>query len=261
MTWWIRATGCALLVLALVAAASMTGAAKPSMRERVIKGKEARAYVAQLRASDKRFRDVMALAEGDLRARGYEPVPEGVVVVERVQEPAVVARILDRLVPGVAAQSVYRSDGRVIWSPWNDGDARTWEGNVFGESYTGRVYAAANFQFSTDTGTWTPLTYWSSQTGTSGPPPPSPTHWHGGRCNGPNITDHALKHAMQNAASTCASAAAVCRITSFAYFNCLAGACVGTIAKGFIDDLLAWSRECRMNCKWTNTSAGVWQCI
>jgi hypothetical protein len=88
-----------------------------------------------------------------------------------------------------------------------------------------------------------------------------PSDWHGGKCNGGNITDHALKHAMQNAATACASAAALCKVTSLHYFNCLGGACLGSLAKGFLDDLLAWSRECKMHCKWTNTSAGVWQCL
>ena len=261
MTWWIRATGCVAVMIGLVAGASLTGAAKPRERERVIKGKEARAYVAQLRAADRRYREVMEQAEADLRARGFVPVPDGVVVVERVQEPTLVARLLDHVVPGVAAQSVYRSDGRVIWSPWDDGDARTWEGNIFGETYTGGVYASANFQFSTDTGRWTPLNYWSSQTGTSVPPPGGPPKWHGGDCYGPKITDHALKHALENSGSTCGAAAAMCVMTSAAYFKCLAGACIAAIAKAFIDDLLVWSRECKKGCTWTNTSAGVWQCI
>jgi hypothetical protein len=258
MTWSIRVFVC-LVLAGLLAGASTIGAARPAARERVITGAEAREYVARLRASNQRFREVMAKAEADMRARGFKPAAEGVLVVERTTEPTLVARLLDRLSPTLSAQSVYQGEGRAIWSPWDDGDARTWEGNIFGESYTGGVYASANFQYSTDTG-WTPLTYWSSQTGASGTPG-VPTHWHGGACNGSNITDHALKHAMQNSWTSCATAAGLCKFTAIHYFNCLGTACLGSLVKGFLDDLLAWSRECKARCTWINTSAGVWQCI
>jgi hypothetical protein len=259
MTWTIRVVVC-LAVAGIVASVSTTGAAGARERERVLRGPEAREYVAQLKAANARFREVMQSAEADLRARGFRPVPDGIVVVDRFAAPSLVARVLDRISPTLAAQSVYQGDGRVIWAAWDDGDARTWEGNIYGESYSGGTYASANFQYSTDSGTWTPLTYWSSQTGTSAMSI-TPEGWHGGKCNGGNVTDHALRHSMENAASTCAAAAALCKFTSLNFFNCLGGACVGAIARGFIDELLAWSRECKMHCKWTNTSAGVWQCI
>ena len=82
-----------------------------------------------------------------------------------------------------------------------------------------------------------------------------------GRCNGDDITKHAMEHAMPGAASTCATAGAVCAAFGPGYFNCLASACIGALAKGLIDEMSAWAHECNRRCIWTSVSAGVYECV
>ncbi len=136
----------------------------------------------------------MEKAEDDLRSRGFVEEPDGVIVVEFEQD-APQFGVLDWILPAVHAQTVNVSGGnrgRVVWSAWNDGDNRTWEGNITGQSYTYSAYNSANMQFDVASRTWAPHTLW---------------------------------HAMQGAASTCATAGAVCAAFGPGYFN-LPGVCV-----------------------------------
>ena len=172
----------------------------------------------------------MEKAEDDLRSRGFVEEPDGVIVVEFEQD-APRFGVLDWILPAVHAQTVNVSGGnrgRVVWSAWNDGDNRTWEGNITGQSYTYSAYSSANMQFDVASRTWAPHTLW---------------------------------HAMQGAASTCATAGAVCAAFGPGYFNCLASACIGAFAKGLIDEMSAWAHECNRRCVWTSVSAGVYECV
>jgi hypothetical protein len=252
------------LVLTIGAWPTVEVAAVP--RQRVLRGKDARDYEARLRASNAAYRQSIDRAEEALRSRGWLPEPDGVIVVELFTEtvkerPGVLGWLLDELVARVSAQSVYKSDGRGIWSSWNDGNPGTWEGTFYGENYTWSAYSSASLQFDI-TGSGQPPVIYSSQISRSAQEGNLPCSWHGGACVG-FVTKHAMQHAISQAWPTCGTAAVGCIASGPAYWECLGLTCIGAITAYFINEMRAWTAECNNSCggcQWRQISPGIWEC-
>jgi hypothetical protein len=105
------------------------------LRQEQIVGEAARQYVTAKYKNKPAFRRLQDAADAELRARGFTPTGE-VVVVRHTRVPALVDRLISAIVPSVLArQTYYPGEGEVIFTSWEDGDPGTWAGNIFAENY------------------------------------------------------------------------------------------------------------------------------
>lgn len=131
------------------------------------------------------------------------------------------------------AQSYSGSEGWASFNSWNDGDNTTWEGLVYGDAGNG-VSGGVEVQYRTSNGTWEPVRLWDEPAGLNPDPDPLPSSWHGGACNGSNIAEHAMRHAMTQGSSCCADGALGCAFMGPGYWGCLAGTCSGASLAFFL---------------------------
>lgn len=188
----------------------------------------------------------MAKAEADLRAHGFTKVRDGEIVTIFTPDPsALLDQLWQAAFPTLHAQTTSKTvtNGYVVISAWNDGDNRTWEGNIYARNNTFGTALSVNGQWS-DKGEYTPINYWAQQVSASGSPTQSPKYWHGGKCGGSDIGKHAVQHALQSARAYCATAMATCALTAPVWWQCSAIGCIGSFAKSLVDEEMAWAKEC-----------------
>jgi hypothetical protein len=234
-------------------------------RHRILRGQEAKAYDAQLRATSPNYRFDMEKLDVENLAKGWFPMQDGVTVVElytetTLERPGIVGRLIEKVAPTLNAYTVTRTDGYAVWSAWNDGNSATWEGTVYGQNTKYSAYASMSVQYNTTNASQPPPALSWTTGGLSSPEGQAASGWHHGACNSGDVAKHALQHAMQMGWQSCAGAAAGCLFAGPAYWECLAGACTATIATFFIQELSAWTHECNKNCTWRAVSSGIYEC-
>lgn len=217
---------------------------------RMLHGKAAHDFVAKLKATDPEYRAAMIKADADLTSRGLSRAPDADIAV--VFEPDAMAEtapsLWDAMFPTLHA-STYVTNGYATFTAYTDGDNRTWEGNMYARNSTFQASLSLNGQWS-DKGEWIAYQYWNTQQRSSATSatPWSPPGWHGGRCDGTNISQHVVQHSMQNAAAYCVMSASVCALTAPAWFMCFSAGCIGSFAKALVDEEMLWVSECNKSC-------------
>jgi hypothetical protein len=101
----------------------------------VLKGKPAISHVRNLRAQHARG---FALAEQELRRRGFKPT-EHAVVIRSIGKPFAPAQT-----------TVDSSSGEVTFWSWDDGDDSTWEGTFYATTYDDSSYVLIDGQIDTN---------------------------------------------------------------------------------------------------------------
>ena len=128
----IRGAAALVGVMAFVAI-SATRAAFTGTHTEQLTGSHAVAYVAQKERRQPAFREERQEAAEELRAQGFTPTGQ-VVVIRQLGRPTALARLAALASTPVLAQSFSTSAGEVILETWDDGDDSTWEGHVYVEN-------------------------------------------------------------------------------------------------------------------------------
>ena len=142
---WIR-YGVVLGAASVVAAGLCVSAAAPDERVQHLTGAYARAHVAKKEAGDERFRRLRQEAAARFAAIGASPTGEVLVLrIEQVRKTNLAARLVDRLVPTVLADEVWRSTGmEVIWESYNSGRNTQWLGWTYNEKLSNHWWVSAD---------------------------------------------------------------------------------------------------------------------